>query len=72
MPESVWKEKTREANKIKVEFDHEFDTLLLRVSRGVDEFGGICEKCKKWYIDNDPNELISKLRAFRLPYIVDR
>jgi|SRR5215831_10728688 len=74
MPESIWKEKTKETNKIKVEFEHEFDTLLLRVSRGVDEFGGICEICTKWYGDNDPypKELISKLRTFRLPYIVDR
>ncbi len=70
MPEPVWKEKTKQAEDTIVEFEHEFKKLLLKIERGAEEFGGICGECRKWYTDDDPNskELISKLRAFRIPF----
>jgi len=68
MPESIWKEKTKQANSINLEFKHEFEKLLLKVERGAEEFRGICEECRKWYSEDDPTskELLSKLKAFKM------
>lgn len=70
MPEPIWKEKTKQANDIQVEFQHGFEKFHLKIERGVEEFGGICEECRKWYNEDDPNskELISKLREFKIPF----
>jgi hypothetical protein len=70
MSEPVWKEKTKQANDINIEFQHEFEKLLLKIERGVEEFGGICEECRKWYSADDPysKELILKLQAFKMPF----
>jgi hypothetical protein len=70
MPESTWKEKTRQANVINLEFKHEFEKLLLKVGRGAEEFGGICEECRKWHKEDDPNskKLLLKLKAFKMPF----
>ena len=70
MPEPIWKEKTKQANSINLEFKHEFEKLLLKVERGAEEFGGICEECRKWHSEDNPNskELFSKLKAFKMPF----
>jgi hypothetical protein len=70
MPEPIWKEKTKQANSINLEFKHEFEKLLLKVERGAEEFGGICEECRKWHSEDDldSKELFSKLKAFKMPF----
>lgn len=70
MPESIWREKTKQADGISLEFKHEFEKLLLKITRGSEEFEGICEKCKKWLDEEDPNskELNSKLNVFKMPF----
>jgi hypothetical protein len=70
MPEADWKEKTRQAQGINLQFKHEFEKLLLKAERNAEEFGGICELCRKWHSEDDPNskELIGKLNSFRLPF----
>jgi hypothetical protein len=68
--ESIWREKTKRAYSIGLEFNHEFEKLLLKIVHGSEEFEGICEQCKKWYNEDDPNskELISKLNIFKMPF----
>jgi hypothetical protein len=70
MPEPIWKEKTKQVNGINLEFRHEFEKLLLKIERGAEEFGGICEECRKWHSEDNPNsrELLSKLKAFKMPF----
>ncbi|MGI0069660.1 MAG: hypothetical protein ACREAN_05325 [Nitrosopumilaceae archaeon] len=70
MPEPIWKEKTKQASSINLEFKHEFEKLLLKVEHGTEEFGGICEECRKWHSEDDPDskELCSKLKAFKMPF----
>jgi len=70
MPESIWKEKTKQANGISLEFKHDFEKLLLKITHGSEEFEGICEECSNWYDKDDPSskELISKLKVFKMPF----
>jgi len=68
--ESVWKEKTKQLDKLNLEFKHEFDRILLKITRGHEELQGICQECKDWH-DKDEynyNELISKLNQFKMPF----
>ena len=70
MPESSWREKTKKADAIILEFKHEFDKLAIEIMRGSEEFEGICEECIRWYDEDDPNtkKLVSKLKAFKMPF----
>jgi hypothetical protein len=70
MPEETWKEKTRQAQGISLQFKHELERLLLKVERKAEEFGGMCEVCRKLYSEDDPNfkELIGKLNSFKMPF----
>jgi hypothetical protein len=70
MPKPIWKEKTKQANNINLEFKHEFEKLLLKIERGAEELRGICEGCRKWHSEDDSNskELFSKLKAFKMPF----
>ena len=70
MQEPIWREKTKQANSISLEFKHDFEKLLLKIMRGSEEFEGICEECRNWYDEDDPNskKLISKLKTFKMPF----
>ena len=70
MQESIWRQKTEQANSISLEFKHDFEKLLLKIMRGPEEFEGICEECQNWYDEDDPNskKLISKLKTFKIPF----
>ena len=68
--ESVWKEKTKQSDKLNLEFKHEFDRILLKTTRGGEDFQGICPECKNWHNEDEYNykELISKLNLFKMPF----
>ena len=70
MRESVWREKTKLANEVSIEFKHEFEKLLVRIVQGSEEFEGICQECRKWHNEDDPNSkiLFSKLSIFKMPF----
>lgn len=67
--QSIWKEKTKAANDILDEFKHQLDNLLVKIERGSEKLEGICQECKKWHSEDEPNytKMISKLNLFKMP-----
>jgi hypothetical protein len=70
MSEPIWREKTKRADDLSIEFKHAFEKLLVKIMHGSEEFEGVCHECKKWHSEDDPNSksLLSKLSTFKMPF----